>query len=108
MLLGMPWRSRAPPIVDLRLRIHGGVRHPHRTLSVVHRATLMTYCVCLACPTNARPGGVGTSKTRPIRSDTNSSLRVIYVVADTALSRCLVPRHCRHSTPPSPRDGGVE
>ena len=49
----------------------------------------MSYCVCLACPTNARPGGVGTSKTRPIRSNTNSSLRVIYVldgvVADTAL-----------------------
>lgn len=49
----------------------------------------MTQCVCLACPTNARPGGVGTSRTRPIRSETYSSLRVIYVldgvVADTAL-----------------------
>ena len=89
MLLGMPWRSRAPPIVNLRLRIHGRVCHPHRTLSVVHRATSMTQCVCLACPTNARPGGVGTSRTRPIRSETYSSLRVIYVldgvVADTAL-----------------------
>jgi hypothetical protein len=41
-----------------------------------------------------------------------SSLRVIFVldgvVADTALSRCCVPRHCRHSTTPSSRDGGVE
>jgi len=112
MLLGMSWRSRASPVVDLRLKIHGRVCHPHRTLSVVHRATSMTQCVCLACPTNARPGGVGTSRMRPIRSETYSSLRVIYVldsvVADTALSRCCVPRHCRHSTPPSSRDGGVE
>ena len=112
MLLGMPWRPRAPPVVILRLRILGRVCNLHRTMSVVHRTVLMSYCVCLACPTNARPGGVGTSKTRPIRSETYSSLRVIFVldsvVADTALSRCCVPRHCRHSTPLSSRDGGVE
>ena len=55
MLLGMPWRPRASPVVDLRLKIHGCVRHPHRTLSVVHRAVWMTYCVPLPAPRRPIP-----------------------------------------------------
>ena len=62
MLLGMPWRPRATPVVILRLRILGRVCNLHRTMSVVHRTVLMSYCVCLASPTNARPGGVGIKR----------------------------------------------
>jgi hypothetical protein len=29
-------------------------------------------------------------------------------IHERRLASCCAPRHCRHSTPPSSRDGGVE
>ena len=59
MLLGMPWRPRAPPVVILRLRILGRVCNLHRTLSVVHRTFIDELLRVFGLPDErtTRPGG---------------------------------------------------